>query len=81
MSEVPLEDVPGLADLAHRAVDRGQVVYLTEHGHRLAAIVPAEAAAELEAAEDAADIERARAALEEPGENRPLEDVLTELGL
>lgn len=81
MSEMPLEDVPGLADLAHRAADRGQVVYLTEHGHRLAAIVPAEVAAELEAAEDAADIERARAALEEPGENLPLEDVLTELGL
>lgn len=81
MSEMPLEDVPGLADLAHQAADRGQVVYLTEHGHRLAAIVPAEVAAELEAAEDAADTERARAALEEPGEDSRLEDVLAELGL
>jgi hypothetical protein len=57
------------------------VVYLTEHGHRLAAIVPAEVAAELEAAEDAADTERARAALEELGEDTPLEEVLAELGL
>ncbi|MQY05649.1 hypothetical protein ACRB68_37260 [Actinomadura sp. RB68] len=58
MSELPLEDVPGLADLAHRAADRGQVVYLTEHGQRLAAIVPADIAGELAAmsAEERAEL-------------------------
>jgi hypothetical protein len=80
MSEMPLEDVPGLADLAHEAAEGGQVVYLTEGGKRLVAIVPAAMAAELEA-EDAADIEAARASLAEPGENVPLEDVLRELGV
>src|ERR1017187_10570976 len=45
MSEIPLEEAPGqVTDAAHDAA-RGQVVYLTEHGERLAAIVPAELAA------------------------------------
>ena len=48
MREIPLEEAPGqVTDAAHDAA-RGQVVYLTEHGERLAAIVPAELAAELE---------------------------------
>jgi DNA-binding MarR family transcriptional regulator len=39
---------PGdVAAAAHDAA-RGKVVYLTEHGERLAAVVPAELAAELE---------------------------------
>ncbi len=53
---------------------RGKVVYLTEHGERLAAIVPAELAAELEnltpeqfheLLEDVADAQAAREALAE----------------
>ena len=52
MSELPLDDVPGLAAAAHEAADRGQVVYLTEHGERLAAIVPADVAAELASLDD-----------------------------
>jgi len=48
MSEFPLDQAPGdVAAAAHDAA-RGKVVYLTEHGERLAAIVPAELAAELE---------------------------------
>jgi DNA-binding MarR family transcriptional regulator len=48
MSELPLDETPrAVSDAAHDAA-RGQVVYLTEHGRRLAAIVPAELAAELE---------------------------------
>ena len=36
MSEIPLEQAPGqVTDAAHEAA-RGQVVYLTEHGERLA---------------------------------------------
>jgi prevent-host-death family protein len=37
-----------LADVVHRAAENGSVIYLTDHGHRLAAIVPAGAAARLE---------------------------------
>jgi hypothetical protein len=48
MSEIPLDEASReVTDAAHDAA-RGQVVYLTEHGVRLAAIVPAELAAELE---------------------------------
>ncbi len=47
MSQLPLEEVPGASAAAHEAA-RGQVVYLTEHGERLAAIVPAAVAAVLE---------------------------------
>lgn len=69
MSEVPLESTPDLSAAAHDAADRGRVVYLTEQGQRLAAIVPAEVAAAgaaaLEALEDAADANAARQALTE----------------
>jgi hypothetical protein len=77
MSELPVEDTPGVAGAAHDAA-RGQVVYLTEHGHRLAAIVPAELAAEIE--EDLADAADARDALAEPGEI-PWEQIKAEAGL
>jgi hypothetical protein len=89
MSEVPLDEVPGVADAAHDAA-RGQVVYLTEHGERLAAIVPAEFAAVLEGMTpeearevlaDLADAAVARRALREPGEDIPAEQVWAELGL
>ncbi len=47
MSELPVEDAPGVSVAAHQAAG-GRVVYLTEHGQRLAAIVPAEFAVALE---------------------------------
>ena len=47
MSDLPVETTPGVAAPAHEAA-RGQIVYITEHGERLAAIVPAAVAAELE---------------------------------
>ena len=47
MSELPLDDGPDISAAAHGAA-RGHVVYLTEHGERLAAIVAAEFAAALE---------------------------------
>lgn len=74
MSEIPLDEAPReVSDAAHDAA-RGRVVYLTEHGERLAAIVPAELAAELEnltpeefreLLEDFADGQAAREALSE----------------
>lgn len=93
MSEVPLDKAPReVSDAAHDAA-RGHVVYVTEHGERLAAIVPAELAAELESLgpeafrellEDFADAQAAREALAEiEAGAAPLaaEDVWAELGI
>lgn len=89
MSELPVDDRPDISVAAHQAA-RGHIVYLTEQGERLAAIVPAELAALLEGMtpdqarellEDLADGGAARQALEEPGEDIPAEQVWAELGL
>jgi antitoxin (DNA-binding transcriptional repressor) of toxin-antitoxin stability system len=92
MSQLPVEDAPGVTDAAHEAA-RGQVVYLTEHGETLAAIVPAEFAAALEgmtpeqAAElledlaDAADARESLAELDAGAEPVPAEQVWAELGI
>ncbi len=89
MSGIPLEEAPGqVTDAAHDAA-RGQVVYLTEHGERLAAIVPAElenlTPHELrELLEDFADAQAAReslAEIEAGAEPVPAEEVWAELGL
>ena len=91
-SEIPLEEASRqVTDAAHVAA-RGQVVYLTEHGERLAAIVPAELAAELESLtpqqlrellEDFADAQAAReslAEIEAGAEPVPGEQVWADLG-
>lgn len=96
MSELPLEDVPGapgdVTAAAHDAA-RGRVVYLTEHGKRLAVIAPAELGPELERLspdelrellEDFADAAAAREALAEieaGGKLVPAEQVWAELGI
>jgi DNA-binding MarR family transcriptional regulator len=93
MGEIPLEETPReVTDAAHDAA-RGQVIYLTEHGERLAAIVPAELAAELEhltpqqlreLLEDFADTQAAREALAEVeagAQPIPAAQVWAELGL
>jgi len=89
MSELPVEGAPGVAGAARDAA-RGHVVYLTERGERLAAIVPAEFAEALEGMseedarellEDLADAAAARQALAEPGESIPWEQVRAEAGL
>src|ERR1700733_15596569 len=83
MSELPLDDQPGISAAARDAA-RGHVVYLTENGERLAAIVPAEFAAVLEGmtaeqardlVEDLADPDAARRALDGPGDDTPADQV------
>jgi len=89
MSELPVDGAPGMAGAARDAA-RGHVVYLTEHGVRVPAIVPAEFAEVLEGMsgedarellEDLADAAAARQALAEPGESIPWEQVRAEAGL
>jgi hypothetical protein len=48
MTEMPLPEGDQLALVAREAARSGQVVYLTDHGHRPAAIVPASRAELLE---------------------------------
>ena len=96
MSEIPLEEAPGqVTDAAHDAA-RGQVVYLTEHGERLAAMsrraARCDRPAELESLtpqqfrellEDFADAQAAReslAEIEAGAEPVPAEQVWAELG-
>jgi mRNA interferase RelE/StbE len=47
MSDLAVESAPDVAEAAYEAA-RGQVVYITEHGNRVASIVPVEVAAILE---------------------------------
>lgn len=54
-----------LSDVVNRAAYAGEAVYLTRRGRRLAAVVPAEVLEAYEAAEDAADLQAAEAALAE----------------
>jgi antitoxin (DNA-binding transcriptional repressor) of toxin-antitoxin stability system len=60
MSELAVEDTPAVAEPAREAAS-GQVVYITEHGQRVAGIVSAELAAALERL-SADDLEEAAAA-------------------
>jgi hypothetical protein len=46
--EIPVEQVPEDVAEAARAAARGEIVFLTEDGERLAAIVPSGYAVELE---------------------------------
>ena len=74
-------DDPGAVErLAHAAHD-GEVIYLTRAGERVAAVVPADLAEELERLEDEHDVRTAEEALAEPGDSVPWEQVKAELDL
>ena len=83
MSE-PARDLPVSSPAIGQAVElarRGVITHLTIHGERVAAIVPESVIEALRAAEDAEDIAEADAAMDEPGESIPWEQVKAELDL
>ncbi len=67
-----------LGELISRVEYRDDRIVLTRRGRAVAALVPIEVLRDLEAAEDAVDLEAARAAMAEPGENIPLAVVMAE---
>jgi len=54
---------------------------LTRRGRPVAALIPIEELREIEAAEDAADIVAARAALADPAPRIPHDELMRELGM
>ncbi len=83
MSE-PVRDLPVTNPAVERAVElarRGVITHLTIRGERVAAIVPESVIEALRAAEDAEDIAEADAAMDEPGESIPWDQVKAELDL
>jgi antitoxin Phd len=83
MSE-PAHDLPVSSPAVEQAVElarRGVITHLTIHGERVAAIVPESVIEALRAAEDAEDAAEADAAMDEPGESIPWEQVKAELEL
>jgi antitoxin (DNA-binding transcriptional repressor) of toxin-antitoxin stability system len=95
MSELAIDGTPEPDDVAAAARDaaRGHVVYLTEHGERVAVIVPAELGPQLERLSseelaglledfaDAATAREARASIEAGEPLIPWEQVKAEAGL
>jgi len=80
----PARDIPVSGQAVEQAVElarRGVITHLTIHGERVAAIVPESVIDALRAAEDAEDAAEADAAMNEPGESIPLEELEAEFGL
>jgi antitoxin Phd len=83
MSE-PARELPADSTTVADAVEnarRGVITHLTIGGERVAAIVPESLVDALRAAEDAEDGAEADAAMDEPGESVPWEQVKAELDL
>lgn len=83
MSE-PAHDLPVSSPAVEHAVDlarRGVITHLTINGERVAAIVPESVIEALRDLEDAEDAAEAEAAMHEPGDSIPLEELEAEFGL
>jgi hypothetical protein len=80
----PARDLPADSPAVAAAVENARhsvITHLTVRGERVAAIVPEKLIEALRAAEDAEDIAEADAAMDEPGESVPWEQVKAELAL
>jgi hypothetical protein len=83
MSE-PVRDLPADSQAVVHAVEdarRGVITHLTYRGQRVAAIVPESVIEALRNAEDTEDATEADAAMDEPRESIPWEQVRAELEL
>jgi hypothetical protein len=83
MSE-PARDLPVSSPAVEQAVElarRAVITHLTIRGERVAAIVPESVLDALRTAEDAEDAAEAEAAMNEPGDSIPLEELASEFGL
>lgn len=84
-TDMPITDARDqLAEIVSLAAYRGQVTYLTRHGKRVAAIVPADDAEEIERIEDtwlAKQAETAQANIRAGHPTVALADVLSRLGV
>lgn len=65
MSEMPVENVPELADAARQAASGGAVVHLTERGKRLAVVVAADEYDHLKRLQDEDDRRRVLEGIED----------------
>ena len=70
-----------LADIVNKVAYGAEPVILTRRGQSVAALVSMAELELLQHIEDRMDIEDAKKALSEPGDNIPAEDVWKELGL
>ena len=80
----PARDLPADSPAVAAAIEharRGVITHLTIGGERVAAIVPEAVIKALQDAEDAYDVAEADAAMDEPGDSIPWEQVKVELGL
>jgi hypothetical protein len=79
----PARDLPANSSVeeAVELARRGVITHLTIGGERVAAIVPESLIEALRAAEDAEDAAEADAAMAEPGDSIPLEELEAEFGL
>ncbi len=69
------------ADIVNKVAYGKESIVLTRRGQEIAALISIEELELLQQIEDYIDIEDARKALQEPGENIPAEEVWKQLGL
>ncbi|MCP3928821.1 MAG: type II toxin-antitoxin system Phd/YefM family antitoxin [Bacteroidetes bacterium] len=69
------------ADIVNKVAYGKESIVLTRRGQEIAALVSIEELELLQQIEDYIDIEDAKKALQEPGENFPAEEVWKQLGL
>ena len=77
--ELPADEPKLLAEAVDDA-RLGVITHLTVRGERVAAIVPESMLDALRSAEDAEDAAEADAAMDEPGESIPLDELEAEFG-
>jgi antitoxin Phd len=79
--DLALDEAAEPLELAIRKARRGVITHVTIGGERVAAIVPESVIEALRTAEDVEDAAEADAAMAEPGDDIPWEEVKAEMGL